>query len=59
MHTLPHQFELLSDSWLDEARSYLIREIAARRDELSGLRSNFIAGIKRLPVTVTVTVTVA
>ena len=36
MYTLPHQFELLSDPWLDEARSYLTREIAARRDDLAG-----------------------
>jgi Phytanoyl-CoA dioxygenase (PhyH) len=36
VYTLPHQLELLSDPWLDEARSYLTREIAARRDELAG-----------------------
>jgi len=36
VYTLPHQFELLSDPWLDEARSYLTREIAARRDDLAG-----------------------
>ena len=28
MHTLPHQFEFLSDAWLDEARAFLERETA-------------------------------
>ena len=36
MYTLPHQFELVSDAWLDEARVYLQREVAARRDRLGG-----------------------
>jgi ectoine hydroxylase-related dioxygenase (phytanoyl-CoA dioxygenase family) len=28
VYTLPHQFELLSDAWLDEARAFLERETA-------------------------------
>jgi hypothetical protein len=36
VYTLPHQLEFLSDPWLDEARSYLTREVAARRDDLAG-----------------------
>jgi hypothetical protein len=36
VYTLPHQLEFLSDPWLDEARAYLTREIAARRDDLAG-----------------------
>ena len=31
MHTLPDQFELLSDAWLDEARAFLAREAATAR----------------------------
>lgn len=36
MYTLPHQFELLSDDWLDAARSFLEREVATRRARLAG-----------------------
>lgn len=36
MYTLPHQVELLSDGWLEEARTFLQREIAARRDRFAG-----------------------
>ena len=34
MFTLPHHFEFLSDGWLDEARSFLERGTASRRDGL-------------------------
>ena len=30
MYTLPHQFEFLSDEWLDEARAFLEHELLAR-----------------------------
>lgn len=30
MYTLPHQIEFLSDGWLDQARHFLERELAAR-----------------------------
>ena len=36
MYALPHQFEFFSDAWLEEARAYLEREVAARRDRLGG-----------------------
>jgi hypothetical protein len=36
MYTLPRQVELLSDAWIDEARTFLQREVAARRDRLAG-----------------------
>jgi len=36
MYTLPDQFEFFSDAWLAEAREFLEREIAARRDRLAG-----------------------
>jgi ectoine hydroxylase-related dioxygenase (phytanoyl-CoA dioxygenase family) len=36
MYTLPHQVELLSDEWLDQARSFLEREVAQRRDRFAG-----------------------
>jgi hypothetical protein len=35
VYTLPHQVELLSDGWLDEATTFLRREIASRRDRLA------------------------
>lgn len=36
MYTLPHQCEFLSDPWLEEARSFLNREVATRKDCLKG-----------------------
>ena len=36
MLTLPHQFEYLSDAWLDEARAYLARETAQKKERLGG-----------------------
>jgi hypothetical protein len=36
MITLPHHVELLSDAWLGEARKYLERETAARKERLGG-----------------------
>jgi ectoine hydroxylase-related dioxygenase (phytanoyl-CoA dioxygenase family) len=36
MYTLPHQLEFLSDAWIDEARSFLERQVAARKDQLGG-----------------------
>lgn len=36
VYTLPHQVEFFSDEWLDAARRYLEREVAARRDRLAG-----------------------
>jgi ectoine hydroxylase-related dioxygenase (phytanoyl-CoA dioxygenase family) len=34
--TLPHHCEFLSDAWLEEAREFLVREVAARRERLAG-----------------------
>ena len=34
--TLPHQFEFLSDAWLEDARRFLERETAQRKDRLGG-----------------------
>jgi len=34
--TLPHQFEFLSDAWLEEGRRFLEREAAQRKDRLGG-----------------------
>lgn len=36
MITLPHHVEFLSDAWLDEARKFLERETAQRRERLGG-----------------------
>ncbi|MBV9420121.1 MAG: hypothetical protein JO348_10145, partial [Alphaproteobacteria bacterium] len=36
MLTLPHQFEFLSDAWLEEARRFLERETAQRKERLGG-----------------------
>jgi ectoine hydroxylase-related dioxygenase (phytanoyl-CoA dioxygenase family) len=36
VYTLPHQVEFFSDEWLDAARSFLEREVVARRDRLAG-----------------------
>ena len=36
VYTLPHQFEFLSDAWLDEARCFLDRELPARKARLAG-----------------------
>ena len=36
MLTLPHQFEFLSDAWLEDARRLLERETALRKDRLGG-----------------------
>ena len=36
MITLPHHVEFLSDAWLDEARSFLQRECATRKERLGG-----------------------
>jgi ectoine hydroxylase-related dioxygenase (phytanoyl-CoA dioxygenase family) len=36
MIALPGHYELLSDAWLDEAREFLAREVAARRERLGG-----------------------
>jgi hypothetical protein len=36
MITLPHRFEFLSDSWLDEARKFLERECKTRKEQLGG-----------------------
>ena len=36
VYTLPHQVEFFSDEWLDAARRFLEREVAARRDRLAG-----------------------
>jgi len=36
MITLPGCCEFLSDAWLDEARSFLERQVASRKDELGG-----------------------
>jgi len=36
MFTLSHQFEFLSDAWLDAARAFLEREVASRRERLRG-----------------------
>jgi ectoine hydroxylase-related dioxygenase (phytanoyl-CoA dioxygenase family) len=36
MITLPGHFEFLSDAWLEEAREYLARETATRRERLGG-----------------------
>ena len=36
MYTLPHQFEFLGDAWLAEARDFLQREVAGRKDRLAG-----------------------
>ncbi len=37
MHTLPHQFEFLSDQWLDEAKSFLAARLGTS-DELGPFR---------------------
>lgn len=34
VYTLPHQVELLSDPWLDQARAFLVREAGQRADRL-------------------------
>ena len=36
MYTLPRQVELMSDAWLEEAKKFLQREVALRRDRLAG-----------------------
>jgi len=36
MITLPHHVEFLSDRWVDEARSFLEREVAVRKERLGG-----------------------
>ncbi|MBN9558190.1 MAG: hypothetical protein J0I26_11745, partial [Alphaproteobacteria bacterium] len=36
MITLPHHCEFLSDAWLQEAKTFLEREIATRKDRLTG-----------------------
>lgn len=36
MITLPHHCEFLSDAWLQEAKSFLEREVAVRKDRLTG-----------------------
>ena len=36
MYTLPHQCEYLSDAWLEEACAFLNREVAERKQQLSG-----------------------
>jgi Phytanoyl-CoA dioxygenase (PhyH) len=36
MITLPHHCELLSDSWLEQARAFLVRETALRKERLGG-----------------------
>jgi ectoine hydroxylase-related dioxygenase (phytanoyl-CoA dioxygenase family) len=36
MITLPHQFEYLSDAWLDEARKYLEHETVQKKERLGG-----------------------
>jgi ectoine hydroxylase-related dioxygenase (phytanoyl-CoA dioxygenase family) len=36
MYTLPHQFEFVGDAWLTEARAFLERELAVRKDRLAG-----------------------
>jgi ectoine hydroxylase-related dioxygenase (phytanoyl-CoA dioxygenase family) len=36
MYTLPHQVEFLSDAWLEEARAFLERETATRKEQLGG-----------------------
>ena len=41
MHTLPHQFEFLSDAWLDEARAFLEREAAKERPIAFSLSERF------------------
>ena len=36
MITLPDRFEFLSDAWVDEARAYLEKQVAARKEQLAG-----------------------
>ena len=36
MITLPHHVEFLSDAWLDEARKFLVSEVARRKERLGG-----------------------
>src|SRR5436190_10138762 len=36
MYTLPNHFEFVSEEWLTEARSFLEREVAARKAKLGG-----------------------
>jgi hypothetical protein len=36
MITLPHQVEFMSDAWMDEAKRFLERETATRKDRLGG-----------------------
>ena len=41
MHTLPHQFELLSDAWLAEAESFLGRELDRARPAAFSISERF------------------
>ena len=36
MITLPHHFEFLGGAWLEAAREFLEREVAARKERLGG-----------------------
>ena len=36
MITLPQHCEFLSDAWLDEARKFIVSEVARRKDRLGG-----------------------
>jgi ectoine hydroxylase-related dioxygenase (phytanoyl-CoA dioxygenase family) len=41
VYTLPHQFELLSDAWLDEARIFLARETAREQPAAFSISERF------------------
>jgi hypothetical protein len=47
--SLPDRFEFLSDAWLDEARSYLQREVARRKDALAGQGFSLSEGFADAP----------
>ena len=49
MITLPHHVEFLSDAWLEEARTFLEREVAQRREKLGDKPFSVSEGFTHAP----------